>query len=213
MSPQNLGGLITNRGLYKYSDAAYEERPEEMKKTADRRVAPSAFERMPDLFTEDKPDDGVEYIRIFGNLKNQRVYRWVRSDYVDPVMNLQKYKVFISKADGAAGQIGKPIPARIIGKPMVMEPGVGCTETYITIGAVDARGEAEAIAKYVMSRFARTLLGVLKVTQNCAKPMWRYVPLQDFPISTGQNPSPKSTNSSTPSTAWTRTRSNSSKLT
>ena len=61
-----------------------------------------------------------------------------------------------------------------------MEPGVGCTETYITISAVDARGEAEAIAKYVMSRFARTLLGVLKVTQNCAKPMWRYVPLQDF---------------------------------
>ena len=52
---------------------------------------------------------------------------------------------------------------------------MGCTETYITIGAVDARGEAEAIAKYVMSR-----LGVLKVTQNCAKPMWRYVPLQDF---------------------------------
>lgn len=180
VSPKSMGDLITNRGLYKYSDAAYTERPEEMKKTADRRIAPSAFERMPDLFTEDKPDDGEEYIRIFGNLKNKRVYRWVRSDYVESVMNLHKYKVFISKADGAAGQIGKPIPARIIGRPIVMEPGVGCTETYITIGAADSRDEAEAIAKYVMSRFARTLLGVLKVTQNCAKPTWRYVPLQDF---------------------------------
>lgn len=142
VSPQSLGDLNTNRGLYKYSDAAYEERPEEMKKTADRRVAPSAFERMPDLFTEDKPDDGVEYIRIFGNLKNQRVYRWVRSDYVDPVMNLQKYKVFISKADGAAGQIGKPIPARIIGKPMVDGTGSGMYRNlyYYWRGRCQGRG-------------------------------------------------------------------------
>ena len=115
-----------------------------------------------------------------GNLNNERVYRWFRSDYVDSVVNLYKYKVFISKADGAAGQIGKPVPARITGRPIVMEPGVGCTETYITIGSTDSRDEAEAIAKYVMSKFARTMIGILKVTQNYAKPTWAYVPLQDF---------------------------------
>lgn len=58
--------IVTNRGLYKYSDIAYKEEPEEMKKTADRRVAPSAFERMPKLFTENKPEDGKEYIKIYG---------------------------------------------------------------------------------------------------------------------------------------------------
>lgn len=180
VSNQSLADIVTNRGLYKYSDVAYEEEPEEMEKTADRRIAPSAFERMPRLFTEDKPRDGKEYIRIYGNLKNERVYRWFRNDYVEPVINLHKFKVFISKADGAAGQIGKPIPARIIGKPIVMEPGVGCTETYITIGSTDSQSEAEAIAKYVMSKFARTMIGILKVTQNYAKPTWKYVPLQDF---------------------------------
>lgn len=179
-SKESLATIITNRGIYKYSDQAYEEHPEEMRKTADRRVAPSAFERMPLLFTESKPADGKRYVRIYGNLKNKRVYRWFRQDYLLPVKNLDKYKVFISKADGAAGQIGKPIPARIIGRPMVMEPGVGCTETYITIGATDTEAEAEAIAKYVRSKFTRTMIGVLKVTQNYAKPTWNYVPLQDF---------------------------------
>ena len=29
---------------------------------------------------------------------------------------IPKYKIFISKADGAAGQIGNPIPAKILGK-------------------------------------------------------------------------------------------------
>ena len=174
---ESLDSIITNRGVYKYSDLAYEEQPEEMKKTADRRVAPSAFERMPLLFTEDKPEDGKRYVRIYGNLKTNRVYRWFRRDYL---LNLNKYKVFISKADGAAGQIGKPIPARIIGRPVVMGPGIGCTETYITIGAMETEKEAEAIAKYVKSKFARTMIGVLKVTQNYAKPTWHYVPLQNF---------------------------------
>ena len=34
--------------------------------------------------------------------------------------------------------------------------------------------------KYVKSKFARTMLGILKVTQNNAKPTWAKVPLQDF---------------------------------
>ena len=179
-SEESLEKIITNRGVYKYSDLAYEEHPKEMKKTADRRIAPSAFERMPSLFTEDKPEDGNEYIRVYGNFKTNRVYRWFRQDYLMPVKNLNKYKVFISKADGAAGQLGKPIPARIIGRPIVMGPGVGCTETYITIGATETEEEAEAITKYVKSKFARTMIGVLKVTQNYAKPTWHYVPLQNF---------------------------------
>lgn len=172
--------VVTNRGVYRYSELAYAERPDEMKKTADPRIGPSAFERMPSLFTEEKPDDEHDYVRIYGNLNGKRTYRWLRRDYVKPVENLDKFKVFISKADGAAGQIGKPVPARIIGRPVVVEPGVGCTETYIAIGGQNAIEEACAIAKYVQTRFLRTMIGVLKVTQNYAQPTWRYVPLQDF---------------------------------
>ena len=38
------------------------------------------------------------------------------------------------KADGAAGQIGFPIPARIIGKAVVSGPNTACTETFLRVG-------------------------------------------------------------------------------
>lgn len=34
--------------------------------------------------------------------------------------------------------------------------------------------------KYIKTRFARTLLGILKVTQHNPPSTWKYVPLQDF---------------------------------
>ena len=33
---------------------------------------------------------------------------------------------------------------------------------------------------YIKTKFARTMLGVLKITQDCPGPKWKYVPLQDF---------------------------------
>ena len=57
---------------------------------------------------------------------------------------------------------------------------IGFTETFISVGEVNNKGEAEAILKYVKSKFARTMLGILKITQDNTKPVWRLVPLQDF---------------------------------
>ena len=34
--------------------------------------------------------------------------------------------------------------------------------------------------KYIQSKFARTLLGILKITQDNPAPKWKYVPIQDF---------------------------------
>ena len=174
ISWDSLSAVITNRGLYRYSDLAYQEQPEEMTKTADPRIAPSSFERMPKIFTDDKPDDGHEYIQILGVTKRARTYKWIRRDYVKKVENLYKYKVLIPKANGS-GAIGK-----VLGTPVVGVPLVGFTETFISIGETDSRQEVEATLKYVKSKFARTMLGILKATQHNAKPTWRYVPLQNF---------------------------------
>ena len=174
ISEDSLSAVITNRGLYRYSDLAYQEQPEEMTKTADPRIAPSSFERMPKIFTDDKPDDGYEYIRILGVTKGARNYKWIRKDYVKEVENLYKYKVLIPKANGS-GAIGK-----VLGVPLVGVPLVGFTETFISIGETDSLQEVEATLKYVKSKFARTMLGILKVTQHNPKPTWRYVPLQNF---------------------------------
>lgn len=176
VSKRNLTEIITNRGIYKYSKKAYIEHPNELCKTADARIAPSAFERMPKLFTENKPDDGNEYIKIYGNIKGNRVYRWLKKEYIRPVTNIDKYKVMVTKANGL-GKIGEVLSPPIIGEPLV-----GFTETYISIGETDSIKEAEAILKYIKSKFARCMLGILKVTQNNPKNVWKFVPIQDFTV-------------------------------
>ena len=177
---ESIMTIVSNRGLYKYSDIAYLEEPEEMKKTADRRIAPSSFDRMPKLFQNEPNGKIEEFVRVYGSDGSQRVYKWLKRKYVEEVSNIDKYKVFISKADGAAGTIGKPIPARISGKPVVIEPGVLGTATFIAIGETEDVNVANSICNYIKTKFARALLGVLKVTQNNAKPTWAKIPLQDF---------------------------------
>lgn len=82
-------------------------------------------------------------------------------------------------ANGASGTIGEQ-PARIISKPVLGEPYEGITQTFISIGAFESEFEAQAALKYVKSKFTRTLLGILKITQHNSGPKWKYVPLQDF---------------------------------
>jgi len=122
-----------------------------------------------DLFTEEKPLDGHEYIQMYGNFKDERVYRWFRKDYLAPNENLGKYKVILPYANGS-GAIGE----------VLSTPLIGYTETYISIGMLDSKKEAEALLKYVKGKFARCMLGILKVTQHNTKRVWQFVPLQDF---------------------------------
>ena len=81
--------------------------------------------------------------------------------------------------------LGKSVPilslaALILGEPLLGEPGTGVTQTFITIGCFDDEAIAEACLKYVRSKFARALLGVLKITQHNPAKAWKYVPIQDF---------------------------------
>ena len=170
----SLSDIMTNRGICRFSSLAYSEQPEELKNTADPRIAPSAFERMPALFTEAKPHDGHEYIQILGNLKNERVYRWFRKDYLKDVPNLYAYRVVVPKANGN-GTFGETIAS-----PLILPPLTGFTETFIAIGESKSVQEAESILKYIKTKFVRALLGALKVTQNGPKQVWRLIPLQDF---------------------------------
>lgn len=57
---------------------------------------------------------------------------------------------------------------------------MGVTLTFMTIGAFDSEADAKACLSYLKSKFARAMLGVLKVTQHNPRGTWEYVPLQDF---------------------------------
>ena len=142
----------------------------------ERRIVSSAFEKLP-VFKIEKEEEND--IKILGIINAKRQYRWISSKYVEENDNLKKWKVFVPSANGASGTIGEQ-PARIISKPVLGEPYEGITQTFISIGAFESEFEAQAALKYVKSKFTRTLLGILKITQHNSGPKWKYVPLQDF---------------------------------
>lgn len=137
------------------------------------------FEKLPDIFLDDKPNDGREYIQIFGLLKMKRAYKWIRRGYVRNDNNLEKYKVIVPKSNGS-GSLYEVLNTPLIGLPAIGLPLVGCTQTFITVGAFDSLAEAEACLKYIKTKFARAMLGILKVTQDNKAATWAKVPLQDF---------------------------------
>ena len=88
--------------------------------------------------------------------------------------SFDKYRVFIPAANGS-GALGEVLSTPIIGEPML-----GHTETFMSIGAFDSKPEAIACYKYICSKFCRVMLGVLKITQHNSPEKWEYVPMQDF---------------------------------
>ncbi len=171
---RTLDEIISNRGQYRFSDLIYKEYPNDMKKISDRRIASNAFNNLPNLFTEKEPHNKFNYVRILGRLDNQRIYRWFRRDYLQEPITFEKWKIILPKANGS-GAIGEVLSTPLIGKPLI-----GFTETFISIGVFDNKLEAQNALKYVQSKFARTMLGILKITQDNPRDKWSKVPLQDF---------------------------------
>lgn len=138
----------------------------------DKRFRNNAFEKIP-VFSDQKraPDD----IKVLGVIKNKRVWKYIPKKYVaTDHENLMKWKVLVPRVNGS-GELGG-----VLSSPIVVEPSIGYTQTFIGIGAFDAKSEAEAVLKYIKTKFARCLLGILKITQDNDREVWRMIPLQDF---------------------------------
>lgn len=87
--------------------------------------------------------------------------------------------MFVSKADGAAGQIGNPIPARIMGKAEIGEPNTVCSETYLVVGPFNDEKETLNVQKYMKTKFFRFMVGIRK-TKNMPRETYKFVPIVDF---------------------------------
>ncbi len=179
---KSLKEIVCSRTLYRLTDTMHREHPEALElqsKGHPYDMSSNIFDVLPHIFFESRPSDGKEYIRIYGRMGAERVFRWVRRDYVNEPANLHRWKVFVPSANGS-GALGEVLTTPIIGEPIIGEPIIGSTETFISIGCFETQAEAEACLKYVKTKFARAMLGILKITQNGAPETWRMVPLQDF---------------------------------
>lgn len=120
-------------------------------------------------------------IKIFGCFDGGREIRYLPNNFVptkgDKIM--KTWKVFLSKADGAAGQLGNPIPARIIGKGVIGDGNTICSETFLAIAPFSTQEEANNVVNYSRSKFFRFMVGIRKL-KNMTKDTYKFVPMQDF---------------------------------
>lgn len=123
------------------------------------------------FFDNKQTDDSIE---ILGLAKGKRVFKWINRNYITTPINFNNYKIFVPEANGS-GALGEVLSTPLIGQPLI-----GHTQTFLSIGNFENLQSAENALKYIKSKFARVLLGILKVTQHNPKNTWKYVPLQDF---------------------------------
>ncbi|MBR3479667.1 MAG: Eco57I restriction-modification methylase domain-containing protein [Prevotella sp.] len=161
---------------YKFSETFRKERPELVSKAGSSfDLRTNAIDNLYETaFFVDRPNDSNEYVQIYGLLNLKRVFAWIRRDYIIEASNFTSYKVLLPKVNGN-GEFGETLSSPIVASPMI-----GYTQSFIGIGAVKTTVEAEAILKYIKTRFVRALLGILKGTQDNPPERWKYVPLQDF---------------------------------
>lgn len=174
---ESLSVIVVTSYAYHFTEAMHKDHPEaasQLSKGHAYDLKSNVFERIPQVFFDIQPQDGQKYIQILGRKGNDRAYKYIREDYVNNVINLHKYKIYLPKANGA-GALGE-----VLSPPVLAEPGIGSTETFLSIGAFETEEEAQAALKYIKTKFARIMLGVLKTTQDITPQKWEHVPLQDF---------------------------------
>lgn len=172
--PASLSDLIYASESYRLTEQLHKENPwaiDRLSKGHQYDITTNIFGKLKELFQEE-PQEG--YVGLCGRDRTKRCIRYIKRKYIEDHPNLEKYKVFVPKSNGS-GAIGE-----VLSTPLIGEPLIGGTQTFISIGAFDSRSEAEACLKYIKTKFARTMLGILKVTQHNPKNTWRFVPLQDF---------------------------------
>ncbi|MBM6544546.1 Eco57I restriction-modification methylase domain-containing protein [Janibacter sp. YIM B02568] len=177
--PLEKAGITSSRS-YRYTDKLYEDHPDARALRPEGNAAlvnTNTFEQFSSLFSggELAADD---HVALLGVIKNRRHYRWIRRDYLTGPDSFDKYKVAVPAANGSGSTTD--FFGVALNNPTVLGPGVGVTQTFLTIGSFDNEDEAQACLKYVSTKFARAMLGVLKATQHNPASTWKHVPLQDF---------------------------------
>lgn len=137
----------------------------------ERRLTTSIINQL-SIFTE-KPSTPND-VKILGLIRNSRVYRFIPAKYLEGHANLEMYKVILPKSNGT-GALGEILSSPILGNPLL-----GYTQSFISVGAFETEFEGDAALKYIKSKLVRALLGTLKVTQDNNRETWRNVPFQDF---------------------------------
>lgn len=183
---KSISSIIYSPAAFKFSEKFHEDFPEVryheingkpaglLSKGNDYMIATNVFDKLSDYLTSEKPNSNETFAEIVGLLKSKRERRFIKKEYIDAPDNFEKYKIILPESNGS-GALGEALSTPIVGQPLV-----GHTQSFISIGAFETEKEALACLKYIKTKFARVMLGILKITQHNQRPAWRFVPIQDF---------------------------------
>lgn len=162
---------------YRFTDELHKDNPnaeELLSKGHKYDLKTSVLKTLDGVVFFDEPRSDDEYIKIIGLIDQKRSEKWIKRSYIKGPNNFEFYKVILPKSNGS-GALGEVLSTPLIGAPLI-----GHTQTFMSIGSFQNEKDAQACMKYIKSKFARTLLGILKITQDNPPAKWEYVPLQDF---------------------------------
>lgn len=92
---------------------------------------------------------------------------------------IDKWKVYTGRAAPGTGN-KDTYPHRIISTPFIGEPGSISSETYLCIGPLESKQQAESVLSYLSCRLTRLLILLHKPSQDTTRKVYTFVPAQDW---------------------------------
>jgi Eco57I restriction-modification methylase len=92
---------------------------------------------------------------------------------------IDKWKLFAGYAAPGTGN-KDTYPHRIISTPFIGEPGSISSETYLCIGPLESKSEAESVLSYLSCRLTRLLVLLRKPSQHVTQKVYASVPTQKW---------------------------------
>ena len=143
-----------------------------------------------DLAGEDRMDKQVSTLKPFGLRTYERgrnrgdlelrhakgSSRWSRNKLQKGHEMVNKWKVILSAASGAAKSRDDDGRKSVLSVLEILPPKAICTETYLVAGTYRTKNEAQRVKKYLDTKFARYLIGICGETQHFKSSTFRFVP-------------------------------------
>lgn len=168
-----LDSIVSSRGMYRLTDLFFTDHPDiKPEKGTGNMITSKAFDSMSGIFKAEPSESNC--IQLYGRENRERVLRYISHKYIIDNDYLSTYNVLVPEGNGS-GTLGEALST-----PVIAPPETGHTDTFISIGSFESAVQAQNCLKYIKSKFARTMLGILKITQHNPASTWKYVPLQDF---------------------------------
>jgi len=102
-----------------------------------------------------------------------------RSSISTGVHFIDTWKVYVGRAAPGTGN-RDTYPHRIISTPFIGEPGSISSETYLCIGPLASKSQAESVLSYLSCRLTRLLILLHKPSQDTTRKVYTFVPTQEW---------------------------------